>query len=129
ERLEDLPLLAQRILSDAGIEVDLGESTLATLSSYAWPGNVRELKNVLVRAATLGAPPEVPEVTGTGAPAPRRDQALEPFHAARKAMLDRFEREYLLHLLARHQRSVPAAAKEAGVARGHFYRLLKKHGL
>jgi DNA-binding NtrC family response regulator len=58
ERLDDLPLLVERLL--AKINRELHKSVtyvtpegLARLRAYAWPGNVRELENALTRAVVL----------------------------------------------------------------------------
>jgi two-component system, NtrC family, response regulator AtoC len=58
ERLEDLPLLVDRLLAKINREVHkqvtyVTPSALALLQSYAWPGNVRELENALTRAVVL----------------------------------------------------------------------------
>jgi two-component system nitrogen regulation response regulator GlnG len=50
-RIEDLPLLATRFLSDCAQELDvevkqITESALAKLMEFDWPGNVRQLENV-----------------------------------------------------------------------------------
>lgn len=52
---EDLPLLAEALLRQHGIEPGphLTEANLAALRGYDWPGNVRELQNVLERTAIL----------------------------------------------------------------------------
>ena len=52
DRRRELPLLAQRFLSDACARIPraglvLPSSALQVLASYEWPGNVRELKNVM----------------------------------------------------------------------------------
>ncbi|HEU5161812.1 MAG TPA: sigma-54 dependent transcriptional regulator, partial [Thermoanaerobaculia bacterium] len=64
ERVQDIPLLARRILD--GLAHDLGRGELRVshralrrLESYSWPGNVRELRNVLERAALLSAGDEI----------------------------------------------------------------------
>lgn len=56
ERIEDIPILAQSILTELAKELGLDEvprldaDTTDRLCRYQWPGNVRELKNVLERA-------------------------------------------------------------------------------
>jgi len=56
ERLEDVPILANEILSRLAAEMQLSSvplldaATIAALSNYDWPGNVREFRNVLERA-------------------------------------------------------------------------------
>ncbi len=139
ERLDDLPLLARKLLADDQLSLELTDETLAILRSYTWPGNVRELKNVLFRMATLGGQPDLAH--GTVAPSESRaakqkpDDALDQgdlpaeFHKARESLIERFERQYLKDLLAKNEGSISDAARTAGIARGHLYRLLKKHGL
>jgi len=59
ERPEDIPLLAQQLVSRLALELQLQNvpeidpQTLQSLSDYLWPGNVRELRNVLERAIIL----------------------------------------------------------------------------
>jgi two-component system response regulator HydG len=54
ERLEDIPVLAARLLEDLGHrEVRLAPEALRSLASRHWPGNVRELKNVLACAVAF----------------------------------------------------------------------------
>lgn len=58
ERIEDLPLLVQRLLeklSQKNKKNIRGVSTdfLAALGHYNWPGNVRELENILERSLIL----------------------------------------------------------------------------
>jgi len=86
ERLEDLPILCQRILDRIGHESGLGTApqlstdALAALLAHPFPGNVRELENMLHRAVALsnvatlepedlGLPPASPTQQPT-APAP-----------------------------------------------------------
>ena len=69
DRREDILPLAQRFLAEAGMELrhplrGLSESAMQMLVRHDWPGNVRELKNVVRKAALLGAdvitPDELP---------------------------------------------------------------------
>jgi DNA-binding NtrC family response regulator len=59
-RLEDLPALAEQIVSELasarGVPArPLSASALERLAGHAWPGNVRELENALERALVLAA--------------------------------------------------------------------------
>jgi DNA-binding NtrC family response regulator len=135
ERLEDLPLLVERLLEGLGAagagRAAAGLRTpafLAELARHAWPGNVRELRNYLERCVALeAAAPIEPGVQGPGA-APEVDLS-RPLREAREAWLRPFERRYLEGLLARHEGNITAAARAAGVDRITFYRLLWRHGL
>jgi transcriptional regulator of acetoin/glycerol metabolism len=53
KRIEDLLLLAQHILSRAGLDVALTPEAVAIFQEYPWPGNIRELRNVLLQVAHL----------------------------------------------------------------------------
>ncbi|HEX7378845.1 MAG TPA: sigma-54 dependent transcriptional regulator [Pirellulales bacterium] len=56
QRMEDLPLLAERFLRHLyppGKAIALTDATLDELRRRAWPGNVRELKNAVEHAALL----------------------------------------------------------------------------
>ena len=119
ERREDIPMLVERFAAQfRGIGVQCSASTLEALQLEPWPGNVRELRNAVTRALALGEwkLPITPEVRST-------------FQEARHRVLDAFEREYVRALLERHQGNVSAAAREAGLARSAFYRLLGRHQL
>ena len=66
ERVEDIPLLAERFLHAAAARFDappkrLARAALQRLQSHAWPGNVRELENLCWRLAAL-APGDVVSV-------------------------------------------------------------------
>lgn len=60
ERLEDVPILAERYLAELAARHGMPMCTLTSeaisiLQSYAWPGNVRELENVLERAVMFSS--------------------------------------------------------------------------
>jgi two-component system response regulator PilR (NtrC family) len=62
DRLEDLPLLCQRLLDRIAREArmdttpSLSEAAQTALLHHGFPGNVRELENILHRAVALGSP-------------------------------------------------------------------------
>jgi DNA-binding NtrC family response regulator len=63
ERLEDLPELAEYLLTRLGADSPrktLSPAALAALEQHPWPGNVRELAHVLERAVILAA--DSPEI-------------------------------------------------------------------
>lgn len=53
-RLDDLPLLVERLLEDIGLRlsqsIEIEPQALAELAGHDWPGNVRELHHTLERA-------------------------------------------------------------------------------
>jgi len=136
ERLEDLPALARHFAEEMGRSgFDLSAALLDQLSRHAWPGNVRELRNVVERALSLGSsglsdePPAHPQRAATTAPPPPADVLELPFKEAKAALIEGFEREYLVHLLARHKGNISRAAAEAGIDRNYIHRLVKKYGI
>jgi DNA-binding NtrC family response regulator len=63
QRVEDIPLLAQRFLEEAAKEFQrpvtaFTEGAVLRLGEHSWPGNVRELRNV-VRQAVLLTPDSI----------------------------------------------------------------------
>ena len=64
ERLEDVPLLAERFLQRTARRLNRQELTLTSdaltrMMSYHWPGNVRELENAIERAVILAEGDEI----------------------------------------------------------------------
>ncbi|HEX9103384.1 MAG TPA: sigma 54-interacting transcriptional regulator [Polyangia bacterium] len=119
ERVEDLPVLVERLL--ASLEVAKRPEAarlrtpafLAELAAHRWPGNVRELRNYLERSLAL---------SGTAAPS-----TAAP--ASYKEAKERWERAYVEELLRAADGNVAAAAREARLDRAAFYRLLWRHGM
>jgi len=71
ERLEDIPLLAERFLDGVRPGLELSVAALQRLLAHDWPGNVRELKNTMERAAVLAGegqigPEHLPGLSGPG---------------------------------------------------------------
>ena len=132
----------------------LDEASIAMLSRYDFPGNVRELRNIVERWAVLGTasapgdPSALPAVmkpsdlaspasndsgggAGGGASAGGRDATLLrlPYHEAKEAWVERFERAYVDAILGQSGGNVSKAAREAGVDRRHLQRLMARFGL
>ncbi len=133
ERPEDVELYARLFARDFGAadEFDrlLGDGLLERLKTHPWPGNVRELRNVVEATLALGRPPalEGMELETSGDPFARLRQLS--YKRAREELLERFEADYLPHLLERSEGNVSEAARVAGMDRSYLFRLLRKHGL
>jgi DNA-binding NtrC family response regulator len=118
DRVEDLPPLIEHLLgqlgaADAEVARLRTPAFLAELAAHRWPGNVRELRNYLERALAVPA-----TVAAAGAPSRSYKQAR-----------DRWERAYVEELLRAAGGNVSAAAREAGLDRAAFYRLLWRYGM
>jgi DNA-binding NtrC family response regulator len=134
DRLEDLPLLCDAILAQFDPHFRQRFARFRTapfyqqLRSHDWPGNVRELRN-FIESSLISENVDLP------LPGPRKD-ASEPVSPVSvdvrqplAVLRDRFERTYLEEILRLHNHQVRDAAAAAGIARGQFYRMLKRHGL
>jgi transcriptional regulator with GAF, ATPase, and Fis domain len=144
ERREDLPLLVEYLLKRAdhnrGV-TGLSGDVKALFDAYHWPGNVRELNNVIERAlpfcdsslVTIDALPEALRAARPTITAPRlsipADQPVSSlsFKDAKDALIEEFEKQYLIDLIERHDGNVSRAARTAGMDRKSITRLLKKH--
>jgi DNA-binding NtrC family response regulator len=132
ERLEDVPLLVERFVRDAGHEGDVAElfsaEALRALSAQRWPGNVRELQNLIEATMAMGELPTA--IAGDpGSADAAHPGSILPYRAARDRVLADFERGYLSRLHAQAGGNVSRAAREARMDRSHLIELLRKHGI
>ena len=135
ERREDVVPLARLLLARerrtarAPLLSGFTHEALLALQDYPWPGNVRELAHRIQRAAVAAEPPFI-TVTDLDLSAPQGGAVgVLPLPEARRAAMDRFEREYVSELLRRHKGRVMEAAREADVSRQMFQRLMARHGI
>jgi transcriptional regulator with PAS, ATPase and Fis domain len=131
ERLEDLPLLVDAMLSSLRADGHeyaghvRSDAFLAALGAHSWPGNVRELRNYIERCLTLyDRAPLDGEQDAAGSM-----HVDLPLRDARRRWCEAIERRYLSEIVRQNEGNVAAAARAAGVDRAYFYRLLWKYGL
>lgn len=140
ERREDIAALSEHIVAEFAAAQGrpaplITAGAMDVLREYDWPGNIRELRNVLQRGMSLAPTAQVldwkllrvdrpPSKSG----ARRLGAEGKTFKEARDALLGEWEYEYLREVLERSEGNISKAARFSGVARGHLYRLLKKHG-
>jgi DNA-binding NtrC family response regulator len=159
ERQEDIVPLARHFLTkyhrggEGAAPPQLSPEAERALISYPWPGNVRELENVIQRSLALAlaavitradlglpdgphdgteaAPPPNPVSTpGESSALPAVPDTQWPsFNDAKRAVVESFERQYLVQLLRQHRGNVSRAALSARKERRDFGRLLKKYQL
>ncbi|HYO12383.1 MAG TPA: sigma-54 dependent transcriptional regulator [Thermoanaerobaculia bacterium] len=126
-RREDIPALAERILSGLAAELgrrrpQLSSEALSRLQAYSWPGNIRELGNVLERAVLLA---------GTDILTPG-DLWFESDPAGREATgmtLREMEEQHVARVLEEEGGNEGRAARRLGVPRSTLYQKLKKQGI
>ena len=135
ERVEDIPLLADRFLqrfrrADGQGPRRLSEDAIQKLLAYAWPGNVRELESTLQRAVVMCGSATIHaqdiECAGEAPKPPCLDGSLR---AAKTSATMDVERAYLVKTLVTFRGNVTHAAKAAGKERRSFQRLLRKYGI
>ncbi len=149
ERKADIPALVQWFATKMGRgNFEQSPALIDQLERHDWPGNVRELRNVVERALSLGesnhahllaelreSSPRVadnvddPDTMEAPKRASNPDVLELPFKEAKAALVEGFERDYLVALLARHRGNISRAAAEAGIDRNYIHRLVKKYGL
>lgn len=134
ERREDIPELAEHILSEIttreGVdELHLARDALSTLCAYQWPGNIRELRNVLECAHLLCDGREITRNHLRFAFEARAEGPVtEPPPKSALSLADA-ERRHIQAVLQRHGGRVDEAARTLGVPRSTLYYKLKKHGI
>lgn len=132
ERIEDLPLLVESLLTDLGRrDLTLAPDALAMLRLRSWPGNVRELKNTLACSVafvdatecTIG-PQHLAAVFDAGS-ADNSDIERLPLGGLR---LERIESVAIKQTLAQSGGNKVRAAQMLGIAVSTLYEKLKKYG-
>jgi two-component system nitrogen regulation response regulator NtrX len=142
ERLEDVPLLAERFIQLAARENGVRPKAVdpevhQRLRSYRWPGNVRELRNVCERMVIMSGDritvADVPESVGpraSAAPAAPGAADLSRYgEVPLKELRDLVERDYILKKLEEHDWNITQAAQALGVERTNLHKKIKQHGL
>jgi DNA-binding NtrC family response regulator len=138
ERAGDISLLAQyfasRLCADGqSAGKTISSSALRKLEHHAWMGNVRELFNAVQRACVYCLGPEIQAchiLLGDDENGSPPCEGLDGnFQTAKRHVVEKFEREYIEQLLARHNGNVTQAARDAGKERRAFGRMVKKYGV
>ncbi|MBI4615304.1 MAG: sigma-54-dependent Fis family transcriptional regulator [Planctomycetes bacterium] len=141
ERKEDVPLLLHHFMEiyarrDGKKLKGYFPEAMQAILAYDWPGNVRELENFVERTAALAPPDEewsneTPLATASPVAAFARpaEEGVSTFADEKKQVVEKFEREYLIRVLAAAGGNVSKAADMADKNRSEFHSLLKRYGL
>jgi two-component system, NtrC family, response regulator GlrR len=140
ERLEDLPLLVERLLTPKRAARSEG-LLVPALHAHRWPGNVRELRSYVERALAMGperalamlqgthaVTPASPPTPASGAGVPRISTEV-PFKELREQWLHHLELQYLREMIRQHGRHAAVIADASGLDKSYVHRLLRKHEL
>lgn len=143
-RLESLPALVETFRARASQRLNkpimgVDERALRAMMRYPWPGNIRELQNVIERAAVLAQdkvirlenlPVVFTELSlSAGREEGKRSGESQSFRSQRDKHLGQMEKNLLIHFLREARGNVTVAARQAGIPRRTFYRLLDRYGL
>lgn len=131
ERKDDIPLLAQHLLTKYGRalgkpELQLTPEVLQVLMDYSWPGNVRELENVVERAVILS---DQPVILPAHLPENLRSHGLVPgSRSLRQLSLRDMERRHILQVLSDCGGNKAKAARALKIGLRTLYRKLAEYG-
>jgi two-component system nitrogen regulation response regulator NtrX len=141
DRKEDIPLLAQRFLTDFALKEGEEEKTITDdairiLKEHDWPGNVRELKNIIERLVIM-TPSDV--IAGSDIPPLNKDEQAEETSgelqadgetadSLRAAKMD-FEKIYIMKKLQEFDGNISKTAEAIGLERSNLHRKIKSYGL
>ncbi len=139
DRIDDILPLAYHFLNEISQKNEKTIKKFTTdaedlLKTYAWPGNVRELQNMISRAYFLCSSPIIEE---SDLPLPTSNQTITldrqmldlPYKNAKEYVLEKFEIEYLSHMLRKHRGNISHAAAECGIDRRSIHRLINKYNI
>ena len=141
ERKEDIPLLVKEFLREfcqdlAKPIMEVSPAAMAALINYSWPGNIRELRNLIERLVILEEGKSLdlnhlpPELSSNSPPVILAPEAVSGnFRQSKNQVVTRFEKDYLTELLTRHHGNVSRSARDAGMERSGFQRLMQRYGL
>jgi two-component system NtrC family response regulator len=129
ERMEDLPLLAEHLLSryssNQSTAKKLSAETLDILASHSWPGNVRELANAIEHGYFLCdseniLPEHLPNKFES------RQAANEQLRSIGSMSLRYLEMQAIEKALARNNGNKPRTAEELGISLKTLYNKLNQ---
>jgi len=140
DRKEDIPLLAQRFLTDFAIkegeeEKTITEDAIRILKEHNWPGNVRELKNIIERLVIMTpsnaiTAQDIPPLNKDGQAEDPGEPLLdaETADSLRAAKMD-FEKIYIMKKLQEFDGNISKTAEAIGLERSNLHRKIKSYGL
>jgi transcriptional regulator with PAS, ATPase and Fis domain len=111
----------------------LTPEVIRALEDYSWPGNLRELRNVIERAAALGAGPDLqlvdlPDMIRYGVAGVPISPVAVPSSASTLAQLRAdLEIQRISEALRKHGNNHVRAAEELGISRVGLYKKLRKY--
>jgi DNA-binding NtrC family response regulator len=140
QRLNDLPLLCEALLSDLNRKhgtraADIAPEVMEQFRRHAWPGNVRELRNALERAVILSGqgtirPLHLPASFHSGGAAGRPAEEADPATVRLRvgATVDEAEKVLIQRTLVHTGNNKTRAAEILGISLKTLHNKLKEYG-
>jgi transcriptional regulator with PAS, ATPase and Fis domain len=128
ERMEDLPMLVEHLLSrlDAVKKINIGDEALSALMRHDFPGNVRELRNILERALIMADGNTIlPQHLFLDTLKSGTTDISEVGPLTEIAPLENLEKRYLAWATENFQGDRKALAERLGISERTLYRKLK----
>lgn len=130
DRVEDIPLLAARLLEKISTDMGRGEMTISdeagrSMQAYNWPGNIRELRNTLERAILFSGDSIIR----------RKDLRFElPVQQSlsegwENLTLTELEQRYIAKVLKEEKGNVERAAKRLEIPRSSLYQKIRRYNI
>lgn len=139
DRREDITPLAYHFLKKHSGKLrkhvsEIAPEVLQALAYYDWPGNVRELENaieggiILASGSTLSVN-DLPIKIAASDADPSQYSSGTSYKECKRRLLERYNRSFVCRLLAKSNGNVTRAAREAGMNRANFQRLVRSVGV
>ncbi len=125
ERKEDIPSLANYILKP--YEKKLSPDAESLLTKHSYNGNVRELQNILM--AALVSSGEESEINGSHLPENLKNDSTINFSGQLKQATAKFQKNYILKILAETDFNNTKTAKKLGITRQRLIQLKKQFNI
>ena len=142
EREDDVVVLANHFVQKLAVRMDrsakrLGDSAIRSIRSYSWPGNLRELEHAIehafvlsqgdvIEARDLPARDDEPFPATEPPTAVSGDTFALPYAEAKKRLLADFDVAYVRAALDRAGGNVSDAARQSGLDRSNFRRVMRR---
>jgi PAS domain S-box-containing protein len=138
DRIEDIPVLLEEIMSRLAVELQLttlpyvDPAFAIAFTRYDWPGNVREFRNVLERSLMLSDGHTLSLTLPSGKASSEDWSHVSIFPSQERTLhdvTDEMIKSLILEALRRCEGNRRRAARMLGIARDSLYRHMKRFGI
>ncbi len=140
KRKQDIPDLIDHFIkkhnkSTENEIIGIEDSAFNLLMEFDWPGNVRQLENAIEYSVIMAKtdkiciddfPDYLKNITSSQKV---KVQNRMKFKDMKRQCIERFEKEYIIELLNRHNYNISQAARTAGINRRTIYRMMEMYSI